>query len=141
MYNNFYPNYLGLNNPMMPNNNQNTNNTFIPPQQVVKVSGENGARAYPMGANSSALLLDESGLIAWLVTTDGAGYKNTVAPYDLTPHQEKPPVDYSAVEDKINTVETNVKELVDNYGSRLQKVEQELGDLINELTGNTSTAK
>lgn len=141
MYNSFYPNYLGLNNPMMYNNNQNNNNSFVPPQQVVKVSGENGARAYPMGANSSALLLDESGLIAWLVTTDGAGYKNTVAPYDLTPHQEKPQIDYVAVEEKINTMETDVKHLIDSYDNRLQKVETELGELINELTGNTTATK
>ena len=140
MYN-FYPNYLGLNNPMMTNNTQNTNNAFIPPQQVVKVSGENGARAYPMGPNSSALLLDETGLMAWLVTTDGAGYKNTVAPYDLTPHQEKPTVDYTAVQEKMDTMETDIKNMVDNYGSRLQKVESELGELINELTGNTTTTK
>lgn len=43
-----------------------------PKQEVVKVNGENGARAFPMSANSSALLLDESGTIVWLVTTDGA---------------------------------------------------------------------
>ena len=36
--------------------------------QVVRVNGENGARAFQMGANSSALLLDESGLMVWLVT-------------------------------------------------------------------------
>lgn len=29
-----------------------------PRREVVKVNGENGARAFPMGANSSALLLD-----------------------------------------------------------------------------------
>ena len=32
-----------------------------PKQEVVKVNGENGARAFPIGANSSAILLDESG--------------------------------------------------------------------------------
>lgn len=59
--------------------------TQQPRREVVKVNGENGARAFPLGANSSALLLDENGVIVWLVTTDGAGYK-TVAPFDITPH-------------------------------------------------------
>lgn len=58
----------------------------IPRQEVVKVNGENGARAYQMGANSSALLLDESGELLWVVTTDGAGYKS-VGAFDITPHQ------------------------------------------------------
>ena len=55
-------------------------------QQVVRVNGENGARAFQIGPNGSAMLLDESGTLVWLVTTDGAGYK-TVQPYDITPHQ------------------------------------------------------
>lgn len=75
-----------------------------PQQEVVKVNGEPGARAYPMGANSSALLLDSSGRLVWLVTTDGAGYK-TVAPYDITPHQEAPAPDYSTLEQRISRLE------------------------------------
>lgn len=53
---------------------------ILPKMEVVKVNGENGARAYSMGPNSSALLLDESGLMIWLVTTDGAGYKRASVP-------------------------------------------------------------
>ena len=48
-------------------------------QQVVRVNGENGAKAYNIGANSSALLLVETGLMVWLVTSDGAGYKTVSA--------------------------------------------------------------
>lgn len=72
--------------------------------QVVKVNGENGARAYQMGANGSALLLDESGLIVWLVTSDGAGYK-TVTAYDITPHQESPKPDFGSLESRIQRLE------------------------------------
>lgn len=89
-------------------------NPYIQPQQpaqprreVVKVNGENGARAYPMGANSSALLLDESGVILWLVTTDGAGYK-TVAPFDISPHQTTPPPDFGGLEERIAKLEERV---------------------------------
>ena len=73
-------------------------------QEVVKVNGENGARAYPMGANSSALLLDESGLLLWLVTTDGAGYKS-VGAYDITPHETTSAPDFTALEQRIARLE------------------------------------
>ena len=75
-----------------------------PQQQVVRVSGENGARAYQIGANSSALLLDESGLMVWLVTSDGAGYK-TVSAYDITPHKAEPAADYGDLESRIKRLE------------------------------------
>lgn len=73
-------------------------------QQVVRVNGENGARAYQIGPNSSAMLLDESGTIVWLVTTDGAGYK-TVGAYDITPHQQPLPAEYSDLETRIKRLE------------------------------------
>lgn len=78
-----------------------------PRQEVVKVNGEPGARAYPMGPNSSALLLDVSGAIVWAVTTDGAGYK-TVAPYDIAPHQEAPAPDFGSLEARIARLEERV---------------------------------
>ena len=72
--------------------------------QVVRVNGENGARAYGIGANSSALLLDESGTMVWLVTSDGAGYKS-VSAYDITPHQNTPAPDYGTLESRIARLE------------------------------------
>lgn len=81
------------------------------PQQrtdVVRVNGRNGAEAYPMGANSSALLLDESGTLVWLVTTDGAGYK-TVAPYDITPHKAAEGPDFASLEARVSRIEEALK--------------------------------
>ena len=75
-----------------------------PQMQVTKVSGEAGARAYQMGPNSSALLLDESGLMVWLCTTDGASYK-TVTAYDIVPHQEAPAPDWNALDARITKLE------------------------------------
>lgn len=85
-------------------------------QQVVRVNGENGARSYQIGPNSSAMLLDESGLMVWLVTSDGAGYK-TVAPYDITPHQSTPAPDFGSLEERIKRLE----------------------EIVNGNSGNTST--
>lgn len=75
-----------------------------PQTQVVRVNGENGARSFQMGANSSALLLDESGLMVWLVTSDGAGYK-TVNAYDIAPHQVTPAPDFNTLESRIKKLE------------------------------------
>ena len=82
--------------------------TQQPRQEVTKVNGENGARAYSMGPNSSALLLDETGTIVWLVTTDGAGYK-TVAPFDISPHQTAAPPDYNDLEERIRKLEEAIR--------------------------------
>ena len=82
----------------------------VPQRQVDRVNGENGARAYAMGPYSSAMLLDESGTMVWMVTTDGAGYK-TVAPYDIMPHKAEPAPDYT-------DLETRVKKLEDMMGGR-----------------------
>ena len=93
----------------------------IPSQQVVRVNGENGARSFQIGPNSSAMLLDESGEVVWLVTSDGAGYK-TVAPYDITPHKAEPPKEYTDLE------------------SRVKKLEDMMGGKRYGNAGNTSAA-
>ena len=80
-----------------------------PQEQVKKVNGENGARAFPLGANSSAWILDENGLISWLIVSDSAGYK-TVTPYDITPHQQAKAPDYSTLESRIARLEGLVNE-------------------------------
>ena len=111
-------------NPYFPNNFQQPYNPMMQPQtqmgpqmQVVRVNGRNGAEAFSIGPNSSALLLDESGTLVWLCTTDGAGYK-TVSPYDIAPHQDAPAPDFSGLESRIARLE----------------------EFVNDLTGDTSTA-
>ena len=90
---------------------------YIQPSSVIKVNGENGARAFAIGANSSALLLDESGLLVWLITTDGAGYK-TVTPYDITPHQAEPVPDYGSLESRIKRLEDMMNDTADSSAAR-----------------------
>ena len=78
-------------------------------QQVIQVSGENGARAYQMGPNSSALLLDNTAPLVWLVQTDGAGYKS-VTPYKIEPYVPEPPIDVKSLEERIANLEVTLKE-------------------------------
>ena len=89
----------------------------VQPSSVIKVNGENGARSYQIGANSSALLLDESGLMVWLVTSDGAGYK-TVTPYDITPHQVTPAPDFGSLESRIKRLEEMLNDSADSTATR-----------------------
>ncbi len=90
----------------------------LPQQEIIKVNGENGAQSFQMGANSSALLLDTSNPIVWLVQTDGAGYK-TVTAFDIVPHQEQPQIDLSMID------------------ARLKKVEEIINESYNEPTSET----
>ena len=97
------------------NNNFNNPYNFVPqfqmpaPQmQVVRVSGENGANAYQMGPNSSALLLDETAPIVWFVQTDGAGYK-TCTPYDISIHTPEPSAEIKAMDDKFTSIDKRLK--------------------------------
>ena len=76
-------------------------------QEVIRVNGEGGANAYQLMPNSSALLLDETAPIVWLVTTDGAGYKS-VQPYEIKPYTPKAPADTSSLEERIAKLEARI---------------------------------
>ncbi|MBR0113414.1 MAG: hypothetical protein IJM02_06675 [Clostridia bacterium] len=78
-------------------------------QEIVKVSGENGARAYQMAPNSSALLLDENNPIIWLAQTDGAGYK-TVSAYSITPYKPAPVIDINNLDERLKRIEAIISE-------------------------------
>ena len=94
----------------MPTYNQYTQ---PPKTEVVLVNGREGANAYNIAPNSSALLLDESGELVWLVVTDGAGYK-TATPYDIKPHQEQEPVNIDSIEERLKKVEAFINEFTDD---------------------------
>lgn len=88
--------------------NQYLQNLMLPQQQeVVKVNGKNGVDAFQLGPNSSALLLDTTASIVWLVQTDGAGYK-TSTPYDITPHVPEEEVQFKSLEERISKLEETI---------------------------------
>ena len=84
-------------------------NSTLPKQEVVQVSGRNGAEMYQMGPNSSVLLLDSTAPMVWLKTTDGAGYP-TITAYDIAPHQEPKSVDLAAIEERLSKLEEKINE-------------------------------
>lgn len=77
-------------------------------QEVIKVNGKNGANAFQLAPDSSALLLDTSAPLVWLVQTDGAGYKTLIA-YDIKPHEEVEETNaIKALEERIKKLEETV---------------------------------
>ena len=120
---------------------------YQPPQkQVEKLNGKNAAMQYPMGANSSAWILDESGLISWLITTDSAGYK-TVTAYDINLHQDAPAPDYGTLENRItrleeiidarNTADSSAVRKEQHYGNdSAGKADHEHGEISTGSTGH-----
>lgn len=76
----------------------------LPRQEIVRVNGENGAKTYQMAPNSSALLMDESAPLVWLVQTDGAGYK-TAVPYTIAPYQSQTAPNLNDLEERIKRLE------------------------------------
>ena len=65
-------------------------NQFLQPQSLTKVSGLEGAKAYQMPPNSSAALFHESEDLLYVKTTDGAGFP-TIRVFRFEPYDEKPP--------------------------------------------------
>lgn len=83
-----------------------------PRYEVIQVNGENGARAFAMAPNSSALLMDATAPIVWLCTTDGAGYL-TASPFSIAPYQTEKTVDVKTLEERIERLEARMSEQSD----------------------------
>ena len=79
-----------------------------PHMEVIRVSGEKGADAFQMGANSSVLLLDETAPIVWFVQTDGAGYK-TKTPYDISIHTPEPSPEMKTMDERFASIDRRLK--------------------------------
>ena len=77
--------------------------------EITRVNGANGARAFQMAPNSSAILLDETAPLVWLVQTDGAGYK-TETPYKIEPYTPEAPQSMQSLEERIKRLEDILNE-------------------------------
>ena len=97
-----------INQPMMP----------APQMEIQKVNGEESAKAFPIGPNSSVILLDMTNPLIWVITTDASGYK-TVNPFTITPFIPEQPISASDIETKmadINARLEKIEERMNAYG-------------------------
>jgi hypothetical protein len=105
IYNNPYQNYQPYNGFQSYQNQRQ----MLPKYEIIRVNGENGARAFQMAENSSVLLLDESAPLVWLCQSDGAGYK-TVTPYQIQPYAVQKEADLRTLEERIKKLEERLNE-------------------------------
>lgn len=80
-----------------------------PRYEIIRVNGEQGARAFQAAPNSTALLLDDTAPIVWFVQTDGVGYHDPV-PYQITPYKPEPPVDVRLLDTRLKKLEELIHE-------------------------------
>lgn len=67
---------------------------YYQPQQLIRVTGLDGAKAYQMQANSAVALFDGNEDIFYIKTTDGAGFP-TIRTFKFEPVENNiPTVDY-----------------------------------------------
>lgn len=96
-----------------------------PQHSALEVSGRPGAEAFPMGPNETALLLDNTAPILWVVKTDSGGYK-TLSPFDISPHDEKKQEDViKSLEDRISRLEERLSHDKQSFGNSETKQQQQ----------------
>ena len=103
-------------------NYQNTFN-YLPRYKVINVKGEAGARNFRMAPDSSALLLDETAPIVWLVQTDGSGLL-TPTPFDIVLHKEEPQVNVEDLAARVTQLEEYINNVKSNSFSTKQSKKQ-----------------
>lgn len=98
--------------------------TYPTYNQIIRVNGEGGAKAYQMQPNSSVLLLDETAPIVWLKSTDGAGFPNLI-PYKIEPYTPEPEPDIKSLIERISRLEEQVNEKSNNSNAKRKQTESD----------------
>lgn len=119
-----YPQFT-YNNPYNPYSTLNpapAGNQYQPAirQEIVRVNGEGGAKAYNLSPNSSVLMLDETNPIVWVKVTDGAGFP-TLTAYSITPYTPAEAPNTNDLEKRISRLEGIVNE---SYSCNVEQLKQ-----------------
>lgn len=128
-YGNYYPTPMGNYSPQYsqtPMNQMQMNNMQMQPQMqqqsnnagFVWVQGEAAAKAYPVAAGNSVLLMDSEAPVLYMKSTDVSGRPLPMETYDLVKREnvvasqpKQPQIDLSEYV-KMSDLESKVKELV-----------------------------
>ena len=89
----------------------------LPQQQVLQVDGKASIDTIQLAPNSSLLAMDRTAPIVWLCVSDGIG-KVTSTPYDITLHQDKPPIDAESIEQRLAMLEKTMAEMEGKVNAR-----------------------
>ena len=100
-------------NPVIPNY-QPVVSAQGPHMEINRVNGVESVYAFPMGANSSVILVDNTKPKIWLVTTDSSGFKD-VHGFKITPDddeiKESAPVQETPKEDPLKAINERLDKL------------------------------
>ena len=80
------------------------------PMEIPRVTGEESARNYPIGPNSSVILLDTNDPLIWVVVTDASGFK-TVTAYSIAPYKPEKPMSENELKNQLTALTDRLKDL------------------------------
>ena len=127
MFQNPYANLLAQNQYYNP---QMNNQQIFPqeqPQNLIRVNGIDGAKAYQMPANSTVALFDSNEDVMYVKSTDGAGFpsiRTFIFTEKLNVEGKSPDVEYISREE----FEEFKKELMNNGKQSIQRSKSNLTD-------------
>lgn len=96
----------------------------LPAQQILKVNGEESVRQVRMAPNSSALAMDTTAPIVWLLVSDGVG-SVTSTPYDISEHKMD---QRQSLEERILILEERINELTKSNDEQNDRSDRKLKD-------------
>lgn len=112
--NNFNP----YQNPISQNNNFSTQ---LQQNNLIRVTGIDGAKAYQMSPNSSVALFDSDSDIMYVKTTDGAGFP-TIRTFRFEPIEDVPKVqDAYITRDEFDALKQEVEKYGKQFVQRTEK--------------------
>lgn len=123
--------------PMMPQ--QMSFQPPAPKYQITKVKGFESAKNFRMAPYSETLLLDETSPIIWYAQTDGTGFL-TVTPFDISPHQEKAPVDLNDLSNRVSQLEEYIKNVQQSNFTNTKPRKQQQQRTSTDTTGQNADA-
>lgn len=118
------PQPYGLNNfnPYQNSISQNNNfSTQVQQNNLIRVTGIDGAKAYQMSPNSSVALFDSESDIMYVKTTDGAGFP-TIRTFRFEPIEDVPKVqDAYITRDEFDALKQEVEKYGKQFVQRTEK--------------------
>ena len=96
----------------------------LPAQQILKVNGEESVRQVRMAPNSSALAMDTTAPIVWLLVSDGVG-SVTSTPYDISEHKMD---QRQSLEERILILEDKINELTKSHDEQNDRSDKRIKD-------------
>ena len=96
----------------------------LPAQQILKVNGSESVRQVRMAPNSSALAMDTTAPIVWLLVSDGVG-SVTSTPYDISEHKMD---QRQSLEERILILEEKINELTKSNDEQNDRSDRKLKD-------------